>query len=158
MYDEDVEGIDDYDVDNDNDDDDLLGAGELDDLDGNLSDDMESTKMDLTLRKATDESRLVSEKDENEETAAEGASDDDEDEETTADISFSEYLSKFGLDYRSLLTITTKRSEDGTYTKYKPPLTLSLFSNVPPTISFVTIDEKCNLNFYVAIFACGTAV
>ncbi len=68
--------------------------------------------------------------------------DDDEEMENLGDQSFSDILAKHGLEYKQLLTIVTKKNENGVLTKYKPPLTPSLFVNVPPTINFATQDEK----------------
>lgn len=56
--------------------------------------------------------------------------------------SLPEKLNKFGFSYKNLFNATT-RNENGTLVKYKPPLHTSLFLNVPPTINFITQDEKC---------------
>ncbi len=77
--------------------------------------------------------------------------DDEEDEDESlkeeSDQPFSEILAKYGFDYKSLLTVTMKKSESGVMTKYKPPLNPSLFVNVPPTINFATQDDKSRLDF-----------
>lgn len=66
----------------------------------------------------------------------------EDNEEDENDCSLADNLQKFGYDYKSLLTVTFKKTENGTNIKLKPPLTASLFLNVPPTINFVTHDEK----------------
>lgn len=68
--------------------------------------------------------------------------DEDDDMESLENQSFSDILAKYGLDYKELLTTVTRKNENGVLTKYKPPLTSSLFVNVPPTINFATQDEK----------------
>ncbi len=62
--------------------------------------------------------------------------------EELSDDSNSKILSKFGFDFKSLITVTTKKNENGNIVKYKPPLIASLFVNTPPKINFVTHDEK----------------
>jgi hypothetical protein len=74
--------------------------------------------------------------------------DEDDDAEILGDQSFSDILARYGLDYKQLLTNVTKKNENGVLTKYKSPLTPSLFLNVPPTINFATQDEKSILIFY----------
>lgn len=56
--------------------------------------------------------------------------------------SLPEKLNKFGFSYKNLFNAKT-RNENGILVKYKPPLNVSIFVNVPPTINFITHDEKC---------------
>jgi hypothetical protein len=51
-------------------------------------------------------------------------------------------LERYGIDHGTLLTVVNKY-ENGNLIKYRPPLSASLFANVPPTITFVTQDQKC---------------
>lgn len=73
--------------------------------------------------------------------------DDEDDEDSMNDYdngTMSEILANFGYDYKSLFTITTKKLDNGLIVKLKPPLIASLFFYVPPTINFVTNEEKRN--------------
>lgn len=56
--------------------------------------------------------------------------------------SMNEVLAKYGLDYRGLFSTVYTRNEKGSQVKLMSPLILSLFANVPPTIRFVTHDDK----------------
>jgi len=69
--------------------------------------------------------------------------DEDESQNDESSYSFSEVLAKYSLNPKSLFGIETKIKENGLRVTYKPPLKLSLFDNVPPTINFVTYEEKC---------------
>lgn len=62
-------------------------------------------------------------------------------EDSTEETS-SKILSKFGYDFKSLVSVTVKKNENGNMIKYKPPLIASLFVNTPPKINFVTHDDK----------------
>jgi hypothetical protein len=86
---------------------------------------------DLSSSSSDEEDRESSEYDENDE--------DDRIEGETG--SLREILPKYGLDYKSLLTVCTV-DENGQFTDVKPSLNSSLFHNVPPTINFVTHNEK----------------
>lgn len=55
--------------------------------------------------------------------------------------SMADILSKYGYDFKVLFNETIIKKSDKN-TVVKPPLTLSIFTNVPPTIKFVTQDEK----------------
>ncbi len=74
-----------------------------------------------------------------------GSASDSEDsdflEDSTEETS-SKILSKFGYDFKSLVSVTVKKNENGNMVKYKPPLIASLFVNTPPKINFVTHDDK----------------
>jgi hypothetical protein len=74
---------------------------------------------------------------------------DDEEEEDDAlhgedydNYTVAEILAKFGYDYKSLFTVTTKKLDNGSLVKLKPPLILSQFFHVPPCINFVTSEGK----------------
>lgn len=67
------------------------------------------------------------------------------DDQSEIGESLTEILAKFGYDYKSLFTVVSKRLENGDLIKHKPPFMVSQFDFVPPTISFVSSDQKCNL-------------
>jgi hypothetical protein len=79
---------------------------------------------------------------------------DDERSETNEPLA--DLLERYGMDYNSLLTVVNKY-ENGNIVKYKPPLTPSLFANMPPTINFVTQDQKCMFIRDPVIFSFYTA-
>lgn len=82
--------------------------------------------------------------------ASESESDeDDNDDDDNDNSSLTEILSKSGYDYKALLTTVSKKNENGTVTKFKPPFIASLFLNVPPIIHFVTHEDKCNFNIFI---------
>jgi hypothetical protein len=64
-----------------------------------------------------------------------------ENEDSTEEAN-SKILSKFGYDFKSLVTATVKKNENGNMIRYKPPLIASLFVNTPPKLNFVTHDDK----------------
>ena len=66
------------------------------------------------------------------------------DDQSESGESLADILTKYGYDYKSLFTVVSKRSENGDLVKYKPPLIISQFDFVPPTISFISSDQKCN--------------
>ena len=83
--------------------------------------------------------------------SSESESESDSDEESCLsdeNLSVPDRLAKRGFDYKSLFTITTRKSESGSGLRLKPPLIESLFAHVPPTINFVTIDDKSELQIH----------
>lgn len=72
--------------------------------------------------------------------------DEDESQKDESSYSLNEVLAKYSLNPKSLFGIETKIKENGLRVIYKPPLKLSLFDNVPPTINFVTHEDKCIIN------------
>ncbi len=59
-----------------------------------------------------------------------------------------EVLQRHGLSARRLLAACVGKEDGGErYCAYRPPLVASLFDNVPPTVNFVTQDEKCERGF-----------
>ena len=80
------------------------------------------------------------EEDETQET--EDSKDESSDESYDASI---EGLSKYGYDYKTLLAVSYKKGDNNMTIKYQPPLIPSLFEFVPPTINFITQDEKRKL-------------
>lgn len=57
--------------------------------------------------------------------------------------SISEVLQRYGFNAKKLLGVNILKDESGEhYSSFNPPLTASLFDNVPPTINFITQDEK----------------
>ncbi len=67
-----------------------------------------------------------------------------DDQSESGDSSIQDVVSKYGYDFKNLFTIINKRSENGEMLKYNSPLKLSLFEYVPPTINFVTSDQRSN--------------
>lgn len=59
-----------------------------------------------------------------------------------SNLSMSDLLAKYGFEYKSLFTVSTRKLDNGTLVRLKPPLIASLFENVPPVIHFVTVDDK----------------
>lgn len=70
----------------------------------------------------------------------------DEDYTITDSCSLADILAKYGFDYKSLFTMSTKKLENGALVRLNPPLIGSLFVNVPPVINFITLEEK-SINF-----------
>ncbi len=69
----------------------------------------------------------------------------DKDDSTVSDDETNSVITSNGVfDFEYLLDVQ-KKTENGIETIYLPPLTSSLFTNVPPTIKFVTLDENCML-------------
>jgi hypothetical protein len=91
--------------------------------------------------KSVDTEDTMTEFDE-EETSSSSFTDSKDDLTSDGAESLPEKLNKFGFNYKNLFNATT-RNENGILIKYKPPLNTSLFVNVPPTINFITQDEKC---------------
>ncbi|CAF0928414.1 unnamed protein product [Brachionus calyciflorus] len=129
------------DDDGDNDDDDY---NELDQKDKKISKTTLLTSSDIysSLSSAS----LAEESDsENDENSIPTTKTDKNDEDYVLDVhSMSDILSKYGYDYKYLFNETTIKKSDQNTSVIQPPLTLSLFANVPPTIKFITQDEKIN--------------
>jgi hypothetical protein len=68
---------------------------------------------------------------------------DDGDVSNCDSASIGDPIAKFGFDYKTLLTPIKKKNDNGSVVELRPPLNASLFFNTPPTINFVTHQEKC---------------
>ena len=66
---------------------------------------------------------------------------DNDDEFVTDAQSMADILTKSGYDYKQLFCESVIKKSDKSVS-VQPPLTISLFANVPPTIKFVTQEEK----------------
>ncbi len=102
-------------------------------------------KSNLSVAKSS-QSSVLSSPDDDELDSSLSKSDNEDEDETQQDessYSLSEVLAKYSLNHKSLFGIDTKIKENGVKVTYKPPLKLSLFDNVPPTINFVTHEDKC---------------
>jgi hypothetical protein len=75
------------------------------------------------------------------------------DDQSESGESLADILSKHGYDYKSLFTSLSKRLENGDLIKYKPPLIISQFDYVPPTINFISSDQKCNKKIFFLAFS-----